>query len=470
MKILFINVPPGLEYELPSKNFFKEPPIAHLWLSAVLEKHGIFTDIYDAYTVGANTETILDYIEMTQPDMIGFSVFTVAVFDVLYIVKKIKQRLPDIPIIVGGNHTSVSVEDLIQTPEVDFACIGEGEFTLIELIQALKEKKSLNDIKGLVYRDGDEIKVNPIRELRTDMDNVPHLAYHKVIHNNYYPWWDIINDKKHKFISTVTGKGCPMNCIWCDIARTEGLKYRCMSAERVIDELLYLKKVFGVTHLAIDDANFTVYKKRVIKICENIIRKKIDIKWVCSSTIRNADDIDLLRLMKSAGCHAIFLGVESGNDAILNRVKKVSKEKVINVVKKTWVAGIQPHCSFILGLPNGTKKTMQETIDFSIKLNPSSASFSIAIPFKGTVLYEEYEKKGYIKTKDWRKYDSHAVFETEEFSASYLEQLFLTAHRHFYWRPTYIFRKLKTIRSFKEFMFNVDVGLDLLLKKISYKN
>lgn len=465
MNVLLVNVPAGLEHSGNIKPVFTRPPIAHLWLAAIMEEHGIKTDIYDALAMGSNEDAILDYIKATRPDMVGFTVFTIGVYDVIHISNKIKKLFPGIYTIVGGYHTSASVEDLINEPNIDFACIGEGDFTVLELINALKDGSELGGIGGLVYKKGTRIIKNPPRMLRTDMDNVPILAYRKIIRNEYVPWWSIDSGKRQRYISTVTGKGCPMNCIWCDIAKTEGLTYRCMSAKRVMKELMHLKHDLGVTHLSFDDANFTVRKKRLIEICEGMIQNRLDIKWACSSTIIHADDADLLRLMKKAGCESIFYGVESGNGAILKKVKRITKERVREVVRKTWKAGIRPHCSFILGLPDDTKETMEETINFAIELDPASASFSIAVPYKGTPMYEEYERKGYIKTRDWRRYESHAVFETENFSARYLEDLYAAAYRRFYWRPKFILRRLGQVRSLRELMVNVSVSLDLVRKK-----
>ena len=465
MKVLLINVPPGLEAGSNLEPNLTRPPIAYLWIAAILEEHGIEVDIYDALAIGADERKILDYIQKTAPDLVGFTVFTIGVYDVIHICRKIKQLSQGIYTLVGGYHMSVSLEEFINEPALDFACIGEGDHTILELIDALSGKKELKHINGLVFKKDNKVIKNPNRKLRTDMDNIPVLAYEKIIDNEYVPWWSIKSSKKQRYLSTVTGKGCPMNCVWCDIAKTEGVVYRCMSPKRVLKELCYLKYKLGITHLTFDDANFTAHKDRLIEICENIIKEGLGIKWACSSTIVNLDDINVLTLMKKAGCDVIFYGVESGNEEILNKVKRVTKSKVKNVVNMTRKAGIKPHCSFMLGLPGDTKETMDETVNFAIELDPASASFSIAVPYPGTPMYDEYSSKGYIKTKDWRKYENNAVFETENFSAQYLEDLYGIAFRRFYWRSKYILRKLTRIRSLKELLVNVSIGLSLITRK-----
>jgi radical SAM superfamily enzyme YgiQ (UPF0313 family) len=470
MKVLFINIPPGIEYKKTIKPNFTRIPLAHIWLASILEQNNIETLIFDAVATEYDETLIMDYIVKNKPSIIGFTVFTLSLFDVVYLSKRIKERFPLIYIIVGGYHTTSAVEDLINEESIDFACIGEGDYTLVELVQSLEKKHDLSLVKGLVYKQNGAVKINEKRDLRVDMESVPILAYTKLKQYRYKPWWSISGGDKQIFLSTVTSKGCPMNCIWCSIARNEGLKYRCMSSERVISELMYMTKELGVTHISFEDASFTVLKNRVIAICEGIIKNNINIKWYCASTIIHGDDEQMLKIMKRAGCEVIFFGIETGNDAMLRKYKKTNKEQIARVIKTVRNIGIKPHCSFILGLPDDTKKTMDETIQFAIELEPESASFSIATPYKGTSIYDEYERKGYLKSKDWRKYGGIAVFETERFSAKYLDELYIKAHRRFYWRPKFIIRKLFSIRSLNELLTNASIAKDILVGKISYKS
>jgi anaerobic magnesium-protoporphyrin IX monomethyl ester cyclase len=471
MKILFINVPNGIEQGKKGKPVFTQPPTMLMWLSAILEEKGIDNDILDAYSLGMDCETILQHVRTKKPDMVAIPVFTSAFYDVLHICKKIKEEFPQIHTVAGGYHASVSVDDLIAAEPIDFACVREGDHTLTELIQALETGSPVDQIKGLCHKKDGQVIVNPPRELRNDFDDIPILNYKKIIDNPYQAWWSINPTKNQKFISTVTGKGCPVDCEWCDIAKTEGRLYRTMSPSRVIKELTYLQNELGVTHLTFDDATLTIYKKRLIEICEGMIANNINIKWSCSSTVQCADDEQLLELMQKAGCEVIFYGIEAGNDKVLKKMKKITKDRAMSVVNKTKKAGIEPHCSFILGLPGDTKASMNETIDFAIKLNPATASFSIAVPFKGTAMFDEYSSKGYIKSFDWRRYgNGKAVIEFGDVTIEYLEDLLVKAHQRFYFRPRFILRKAFHIHSFKEFVLNASIAIGMLRNKLLYKN
>ncbi|MBF0472613.1 MAG: radical SAM protein [Nitrospirae bacterium] len=469
MKVLFINIPPCIEFQKNIKPNFTKPPIAHIWLAAILEQNNIEAYIYDAFATEYDEEDVFRYIDEIKPDIIGFTVFTIAVYDVIYLCKKIKERFPSIYTLIGGYHTTAAVEDLIYEESIDFACVGEGDFTIVELVCAIEKSSDLSTIKGLVYKENGAVLINEKRLLRTDIDNVPILAYKKLNRYKYKPWWTLSEWDDQVFFSTVTGKGCPMDCIWCSIANTEGLKYRCMSAERVITELTYLSKEMGATHISFDDANLTVYRKRIFEICQGIIVNKINIKWSCASTIIHGDDEEMLQIMKKAGCEVIFFGVETGDEDTLKKLKRTNKKQVKHVIEMCKKIGIKPHCSFILGLPEDTKQTMEETIRFAIELDPESASFSIATPYKGTYIYNDYERKGWLKTKDWRRYGGSAVFETDNYSAQYLETLYKSAHRRFYWRPKFIIRKIQSIKSFNELKTIAFMAKDILLGKISYK-
>lgn len=471
MKILFISLPKNISEPVPLPPVFKSPPITHLWLSAIAIRGGHSASILDALSRNLNKEKIFEFIRQEKPDIIGFTVFTNAFHDVMYMSKYIKENFPNIRIAVGGYHVNSMPSDFFSEC-IDFIFVGETEFSLLELMNRLElEDSSRDGILGLIYKNnGGQWISNPPSGYRMDFDNMPILPYEMILDNGYTTWWTVINPKRHKYMATVTGKGCPMQCSFCDISKTEGLRYRSMSAERVIEEISYMNKKLGITHIEFRDPYFTVDQKRVEQIAQGILDKGIRIEWGCSSTISKIKDPSYLSLLYDSGCRFIFFGVESGNPEILKREKKVSREQVFEVVKMVQDAGIQAHCSFIFGLEGETEETMKQTIDMALKLNPYTASFSIAVPYPGTQIYDSYKAKGYIKTSDWKLYGGEdPVFETEAVTKEMLKSFLEKAHKKFYFRPSYMWKRLAAVRSLYELKYYVSIAVKMLFDVVSYK-
>lgn len=471
MKILFLSLPKNILRGKILKPMFKSPPITHLWLAAVLLQNGHEVAILDALSLNLNIDQILTRIQLIKPDILGFTVFTSAYSDVILVANRIKELFPNILVAVGGYHVNSMYTDFFHE-SVDFIFVGEGEYGLLKLMNRLDRRDpSKENIPGLIYYDAALRiwKKNDRASLRTDFDTQPVLPYEMIIDNNYTAWWTTIDLKKQKYMATVTGKGCPMNCSFCDITKTEGPRYRAMSAERVLEELDYMTGL-GITHIEFRDAFFTADMRRLQDIAEGIIRRRLDIQWGCSSTIKKIRQREILRLLYRSGCRFLFFGVESGNPEILFREKKVSPLEVYEAVNMVQQEGIQAHCSFIFGLEGETPETMRETVKMSHKLNCSSASYSIAIPYPGTRLFELYRKKGFLTTLNWEDYGGEEpVFETDKVSKTELVRFLKKAHRGFYFRPRYICRRLVGIRSSKELMNYVQIAARMLNDVTSYK-
>lgn len=471
MKVLFISLPHKIEFGEKVKQVFKSPPITHLWLAANLEKDGHSVTILDALALGMDFDQIIREIENEQPQIIGFTVFTSGYHDVMFAARKIKEKFPDIKIAVGGYHVN-SLPSEFYFDYIDYIFVGEAEYDFLDLANGLEagDLKKEN-IKNMVFYDSKkgEWVSNEVREFRIDMDNQPLLPYEKILGNGYTTWWTNINPSSQKYMATVSGRGCALDCSFCDISKTEGLRYRCMSAERVLEEIAYMSSL-GITHIEFRDPFFTADMGRVVEIAKGLIKKNLNIEWGCSSTIQKIRDPQTLKLMYDSGCRFLFFGVESGNPAILKREKKVTPEKVSNVVEMTKNAGISPHCSFIFGLEGEDESTMKETLNLALKLKPATASFSFACPYPGTAMYDSYVKKGYLTTEDWRRYDGHEpVFQTEQISKELLKKYIKKAHLGFYYRPAFLFDRLTSISSYKELATLASIGVNMLLDVTSYK-
>jgi radical SAM superfamily enzyme YgiQ (UPF0313 family) len=472
MKVMFISLPKYIASGHNLKPLFRTPPTTHLWLAALLLREGHSVVILDGIARNMSLEQILDEIEREKPDAVGFTVFTSGYPDVVQVASQVKLRFPGVLVLAGGYHVNSVPEDF-ERECFDFSFIGEAERTLVEVLRRLESHETnFKDVPGLVHfdKDGQKWSRTPAAPFILDFDDHPILPYEMVLDNGYDPWWVAANPSKNKFMATITGKGCPMECSFCDISKTEGMRYRCMGAERVLQELEYMHFRLGITHVEFRDPFFTINTGRVKDIAQGIIDRGIKIEWGFSTTLRKLKDPEFLALLKRAGCRFIFIGIESGNPEILMREKKVTKQQARDVMAMVKRSGLQTHCSFIFGLEGDTEETIQQTIDFSLDLSPTTASFCLAMPYPGTALFNSYMEKGYIKTTDWSKYDGgEGIFETPDLTPALIEKYLKIAHSKFYGRPSYIFQKLMTVRSFHEFFFMAKVAINILVDFRSYK-
>lgn len=462
LKILLIHPPAGISTNEISLPLYTAPPLGLAYIAAVLEKNGIDVSILDGYQLKCTKEMLSRFVNKERPDIIGITALTPFIKDALEVAKISKDVLPNVKVVIGGPHATALPHEVASNPYVDFACYGEGEYTMLELTKTISNGKDFGDIKGIAYKKNATVVINPPRPFIEDLDSLPFPAYHLLLMGRFNPkhHWG----KGSQWVSMVTGRGCPFRCIFCAEHKILGPKHRFRSAKNVIEEIEYLRERFGIRYLTFEDSTFTINKDRLEELCRSIIEKGMDIKWNCNSRVDTLPDENVLRLMKKAGCIAISFGVESGNPEILKKVKHVTIQEVKNAIKRTKSAGIQAHCSFIFGLPGETKSTIRDTISFAKVLDPDTIGFHLLVPNPGTEIFNRYEKEGVIITKDWSKYAKEPVIATEELSPDYLRQIRIEAYKEFYLRPSYILRRLLKTRGLSELKDYVCIGKNLLIK------
>jgi radical SAM superfamily enzyme YgiQ (UPF0313 family) len=220
-----------------------------------------------------------------------------------------------------------------------------------------------------------------------------------------------------------------------------GHKFRQRSPENVVDEIQHVVDEYGVDEIYFDDDCFTLDRKRLLKICSEIVKRGINVKWMCQARVNNMTQ-EVLEAMKEAGCHYIKYGVESGSQELLNRMKKgITLENVRNAFKATRKVGIKSQAFFLFGLPWETPETVSKTIEFAKELKPDSAQFAIVVPHPGTELYELCLEKGWLKYKTWEDFDCRSpLIETDPLSIKDPMEYRTRAYRKFYIRPSFILR------------------------------
>ena len=424
------------------------------WLAAVTREAGYKTEIIDAAAVGINNTKLADIITRKKPKYIGFSSMTPVIMQTMDSVKKIKALNPDITVIFGGPHiTAVPEETMEKFPEIDIGVIGEGETTIVDLLNTLekKDKKPLSEVNGIIYRDNKELKRTKPREFIKDLDSLPLPAWDLLPNlKKYYfpPAWSL-HQKTSALI--ITSRGCPSQCTFCD-RKVFGNVFRFQSAEYVMRMIRRLYYKYGIKHFRINEDNFVLFKKRLDEICNSIIKEKLKISWSCFARVDSINP-EMLKLMKKAGCYQISYGIESGSQKILDVEKKnVTLEKIERAVKLTRKAKIKTIGFNMIGHPLETVETMQATIDFNKKIKVDDFKTEFLVPFPGTELYSTGEKYGHLD-KDWTKMKPSLDEPTFIPYGVTKEQIIYYNKKgvwYFYLQPRIIFSYLTRLRSFTD--------------------
>jgi len=456
MKVLLINPP----WRIKPKSLWSGisgilPPLGLGYLASMLKKEGIAVEILDLNALQKPPEALADFLKDKTCQWIGITATTNLISSAKKLAEISRAYQPGAKIVLGGVHPTVLPEEVLSWPEVDFVVRGEAEQTIIELLK----EKPVPEIKGLSYRVEGKSLHNPDREFIADLDEIPFPAYDLLPIKKYLP--ALGGYKKLPALSVITSRGCSGACTYCN--NFFGRRVRKRSAENVIAELSLLKQDYGIKEIYFYDDSFTEFPGKVIDLCRKMEEAKLDLSWSCFARINLVNE-DLLRAMKTAGCHHISYGIESGSPELLSAInKKVSLEKIREVVAMTKKAGIDLLLGFMLGLPGETRETMEATKKLALKLDPAMAIFDITTPFPGTELYQWAEKNGYLKTKKWDEYDLYTmVMNLPTVTEGELRQAYQSAHRAFYFRPKYLLKRFLKIRSFLDFRQNFQAFLIML--------
>lgn len=406
-RILLINPPYPFE-EHPS------PPFGLMSLAAYLIEKGFEVRIEDYIIEQCTNERYKAVLDDFKPDVVGATAVSMTVKKSLSIIKNYKKIAPGIITVMGGAHVTFDSAGILNSGDIDFIVRGEGEITFTELLKTLSSKRNLSEVNGISYISDGKILHTPDRELIEDINILP------------YPARNLVSLSKYKAmdlpINMITSRGCPHSCIFCLGRKMVGKRLRYYDTERVVDEFEMLSRM-GFSQINIADDLFTSNKKRCMAICDGILSRGISQVW---SAFARVDTIsqDLLYKLKEAGCTTLCFGIESGNQEILDRVKKkTTLEKCHEAAVMCRKAGILPLASYILGLPGETEETVRNTLLFARDLN-MDFGIHILAPFPGTEVRENAAEYGItILTDDWDLYDANkSVCSTGGASPDYVDK------------------------------------------------
>jgi len=377
--------------------------------------------------------------EREQPDIIAVTSTTPTIYEAYKVVRAGKDVCPDSFTILGGPHASfLPVDTLKECSALDAVCIGEGEETMIDLAEASMERRSLSNVRGIAYRSGKKIQLNQPRPLIRDLDSIPFPARHLLPMDRYK-----VLGKKTIICHIMSSRGCPFQCIFCSPSQLYGKKYRARTAKNVVDEMEHLVSEYKPESIEFSDDEFTLNRKRVEEICDEIKSRGLDIGWACSSRVDTINR-SLLKKMRRAGCFLIYYGVESGSQRILNFIKKgIRIEQIKKAIIWTKEAGIKTLGSFMIGFPDETREEIGETIKLSKNLKLDYAQFSIVTPYPGTELYQTAKRDGLLLTEDWSEYTAaRPVMKMRNMNVEELPKIFRKAYMKFYLSPKILLRNL----------------------------
>ena len=426
-------------------------PIGLGYIAAALEKAGHSVSVFDFQLKGNTVSRFKNLIKKESYGIIGFSVTTITKHNTLRLAHISKALLPNCIFIVGGAYATVYPQKLIgQSAAIDFEVVGEGELTVVELISAIENGRDLNEVKGIVFKDkAGCIVQTPLQPLIEDLNGLPFPAFHLFNLDAYQPPPGMFF--KLPLRHMISTRGCPFKCIFCDDRVIWRGRCRMRSAENIAQEMQLLVNHYAAREIQFYDDTFTVNKSRVLRLCELLIEKDLKVIWRCSSRVDTVS-AQMLKSMYAAGCRSISYGIESGDDAILEKMNKgTTVAQAKDAIKWTNKAKIQAKGFFMLNFPGETVETTEKTIALAKDLDLDFVGFNLTIPQHGEQLKKLIEENYQINEKAY--YDDNAKLGNEIYffqpglPREYLKRAYKRAAREFYLRPKYFLRIIFRIRN-----------------------
>jgi radical SAM superfamily enzyme YgiQ (UPF0313 family) len=415
------------------------PPLGLSYVAGALEKAGFEVQMLDNYQMRTTIDFVKQEVQKRQPAIVGITCGSVTYRRAVEMSKAIKEVLPSCKVVVGGWHASYLPDSALENPEIDYAIMGEGERTMVELASQItkgSDQKIIAQIPGIVCRlDGKISKTPPM--LIEDIDTIPYPARHLLDMNFYDRQIGYLKAKPVDVMHVM--RGCPYSCNYCETKKLWGMKCRAFSSERVIGELKYMKEKFGSKGIYFIDDNFTINKERTIELCQQMKQNNLDLEWACDTRV-DLLSADLLKQMREAGCRTIFFGIQSGSQRILDKLNThTTPEKIEAAFKLCRKAGINIAASFMLGIPGETVADMETTYKFAKKLGPDWCTFYVFIACPTSCLYEEVlEQHLYDRMEDFL-----AFVRTDEFNYESVVALQKRYQRGFNTAPKTLLRRIR---------------------------
>ncbi|HEX9022016.1 MAG TPA: radical SAM protein [Nitrospirota bacterium] len=415
-------------------------PMGLLSLAAWMEQHGHRADIHDCYAFPGEDSRITSYLDEERPDYIGFSTTTSSFPDGVRLAKRAKEILPSVKVVFGGVQMSGLRERLLRDfPVIDYGVVGEGEQTLLELVES--DGDGLRNIEGLIFREKGEVVFTGFRKKLLEMDALPFPAYEKLHGFPESYKLPIFSYPKEPNTTVITSRGCPYFCSYCDrsvFRRT----YRANSPEYMMELMTHLHRRFNIRHVNIYDDTFTLRRDRVMKFCDLKIKSGLKMTFNCAARTEQLD-FEMLKTMKKAGCWMISLGIETGDPELLKKHRSylpASKmddplENIRAMVLLIKKAGIRAKGLFMLGLPGETEESIDKSMEYVFSLPLDEFNLSKLTPFPGAPIYSDIHEHGAFE-ENWEQMNAlNFSFVPKGFTRERLEERYREFNRRYYTRP-----------------------------------
>lgn len=469
MARVLLLVPPLFPEELfirgAQETASKLPSLGVAYIAAYLRQHGHEPAIHDGIAQPEPLDAMVDRI--ARYDVAGITATSAYASRCSELIRRCRDRGVTTPLVVGGPHVTAMPRHLLDQG-ADYAVIGEGEQTMLELVEHLAAGRGApSHIPGLMYLDGGEPVTTGRRPMITPLDRIP-LPARDLLPMHLYST-SPARSSNFPSHSMFTSRGCPGICSFCD-HRTFGASIRSFSLERILEEFFVLRDRYGARDVSVWDDNFTSNKELLLSVCEGLIRRRFGLSFNVESRI-NLVDRDILTALKRAGCTFIAYGIESGSQRVLDRAKKrLTKEEIREKVRLTKKIGIPMRGYFMMGLPGETLDDIRQTIDFALELDVEIATFTMFLPLPGTLDYHRALKSGTFEDPEYFLHDilpefnfpEKAVYVPEGMTEAELLAIHKSAYNRFYFRPSKILRHLVSVRSPRELATLAKSGLGLL--------
>ena len=437
------------------RRFFKETviqvyPIFTSYSLAVLRREGLTPLFLDSLVEGLDLVQTIDRIGELEPDLVFLETSTPSIEADLITAKRIKEKF-GIQVALIDCHATYFHNEIIKEPFIDYIIRGEFEMTITHLSKTIKDGGDLHNVQGVTWKNNiGEIIINPDRELFEDLDSLP------------YPARDLVDQSRYReelchykpYFHLWTSRGCPHKCIFClwpNILYKGKVRFRKVS--NVIEEISFLKREYGAREIFIYDDTFNLLPKRVEEFCNELLRRNINIHWLCQFRPDKNNSPDLFKLMKKSGCRLVVFGVESGSQYLLDHSirKGLTLDEARNAIRWCKEAGIEAHLAFVVGVPGETDETIRQTYEFIKEVQPDRFQVSIATPYPGTPWYEMIKNQ----PRDWKDFDANCVASfCENLTAEELENAIHGMYLSYYFTPSKIIGRILSIRSWDDFLDN----------------
>lgn len=444
IKKALLFVPPAFTFK-NNLDINPLPPLGLAYLGAVLENNNIEVKIVDCLMdgwdtridikdniirVGLDFDKVGKVIKDFSPDIVGVNnLFTRQRENGHHIYNLTKKISKDIITIAGGAHPTVMPELVLSDKDVDFVVIGEGEGSIIDLINFIEGNADSSALDGIGYRENGGIKIIPKSRFIPDLDILPFPARHLLNMEKYFGLKSSHGARRcERFSPIITSRGCPIGCTFCSAHHVWNRPFRKRSSGNVLKEMVELKTKYGVEELLFEDDNFNLDVKRAEEIFDLMIREKLDFEWDTPNGVSAfALNEGLIEKMKAAGCYKLNIAVESGNQEVLKTIikKPVDLKKVKSLIKFAKSINLDTNIFLIIGMPGETIRQMWDSYHFAEELGIYDPFVSVATPYPGSELYKTCIENGYIKNNFLDNlYITSCSISTEEWSSEDIRKVF----------------------------------------------